>query len=187
MTTSNFHSDKNTITVKHHSQQITHTQPFKLQKTVEESIVLSLLGLADAITKKGDLHCQRYGITTLQYLTLLYLAGDPNIEYIEENRTDAPIVASELAEALNVSRPNITNLLNLLIEKNLVKQVKDKSDWRKKFLILTGAGWALLEKMEPFRFRTNRRLLADLTEDEKTSFLASLRTCLDLLNQKDCQ
>ena len=145
-----------------------------------------MLNLADAVKKKGDVHCQRYGITMQQYLIMLYLAGDPNIEYIEDHRTGRPIVASELAEALNVSRPNITNVLNLLIMKNLVEQVREKTDWRKKSLMLTEDGWALLEKMQPFRHRTNRRLLTHLSEKEKTSFLESLRTCLDLLNQKEC-
>ncbi len=159
-------------------------KPFILQKTVEESIVMSLLNLADTINKRGDGHCQHFGITTQQYLIMLYLAGDPNIEYIEENRNSRPIVASELAEAMNVSRPNITNVLNLLIMKNLVEQVREKADWRKKSLILTDAGWALLEKMEPFRKRTNRCLLAHLSEEDKNAFLHCVQKSLDLLTEK---
>lgn len=168
--------------VQSSATQNIQSKPFVLQKTVEESIVMSVLGLADAINKKAEVHCQRFGITMGQYLILLYLAGDPNIEYCDENATGRPIVASELAEALNVSRPNITNLINLLIEKNLVEQVKDKFDWRKKLLILTHSGWALLEKMQPLRYRINRRLLAHLSEKDKKSFLISLQMCLDLLN-----
>lgn len=160
------------------------TKPFKLQKTVEESIVMSLLNLVDVINKRCDVYCQRYGITTQQYLIMLYLGGDPNIEYIEENKKSHPIVASELAEALNVSRPNITNVLNLLIVKNLVGQVRVKGDWRKKSLILTDEGWNLLEKMERFRLRTNRCLLAHLAEEDKNAFLHCLQKSLDLLTEQ---
>ena len=162
-------------------------KPITLQKSIEESIVMSLFSLADTLLKKGEWHCQRYGITMLQYQILLYLAGDPNIEYIEENRTDCPIVASELAEAMNVSRPNITNLLNLLIEKNLVRQIKKENDWRRKYLVLTDEGWALIEKMHPIKLRINQMLLAHLSEKEKACFLGSLRMCIDLLKHKECQ
>lgn len=181
----NYTSNKPTHTVTTNVEN-SQSKPFVLKKTVEESIVMSLLGLADAINKKADIHCQRFGITMNQYLILLYLAGDPNIEYFDENTTGRPIVASELADALNVSRPNITNLVNLLIMKNLVEQVKDKVDCRKKLLILTEDGWALLEKMQPRRYRINRRLLTHFSENDKKSFLVSLQTCLDLLNQKEC-
>ena len=159
-------------------------KPFQLQKTVEESIVMSLLNLVDTINKRGDIHCHRFGITVQQYLIMLYLAGDPNIKYIEENGNSRPMVASELAEAMNVSRPNITNVLNLLIMKDLVEQVREKADWRKKSLILTDSGWALLEKMEAFRKRTNSCLLAHLSETDKNAFLHCLQKSLDLLTEK---
>lgn len=159
-------------------------KPFKLTKTVEESIVMSLLHLADVINKRSDSHCQRYGITTQQYLIMLYLAGDPNIEYIAENKPSQPIVASELAEALNVSRPNITNVLNLLIVKNLVEQARVKGDWRKKSLMLTEEGWALVVKMESYRRRTNRCLLGHLSETDKSSFLHCVQKSLDLITEK---
>lgn len=143
---------------------------------------MTLLNLANVINKRGDTHCQRFGVTTQQYLILLYLADDPNIDYIAENKSNRPIVASELAEALNVSRPNITNVVNLLIVKNLVKQVREKGDWRKKSLILTAEGWAFLEKMEPFRLRTNRYLLAHLSDIDMEKFLHCLQQSLDLLS-----
>ncbi len=164
-----------------HNQQ---SNPFILQKTIEESIFMSLLGLADALNKKADVYCQTYGITMNQYLIMLYLAGDPNIEYLDTKPPNRPIVASELAEALHVSRPNISNLLNLLIEKKLVQQHKGSDDWRKKMLVLTTEGWTLLEKMQPARCRINRRLLAHLSESDKHVFLSSLQTCSDLLLNK---
>jgi DNA-binding MarR family transcriptional regulator len=185
MSNTNNTFDKNAIVINLNAIQKRNAQSFVIQKTAEKSIISSLLNLTDAMTKKAEIHFQRYGITVLQYRTLLYLAGDPNIDYIVENRSNSPMVASELAEALNVSRPNITNLLNLLIEKKLVTQEKDKNDWRKKPLVLTEHGWALIEKLEPTRHRMNKRLLAHLGDEEKACFLEALRTCLDLLNETE--
>ena len=162
-------------------------QPFVIQKTVEESIVLTLLGLADTITKTGEVQCQRFGITMNQYLIMLYLAGDPNIEYIAESAPNRPIVASQLATALNVSRPNITNLLNVLTEKKLISQGRDKGDWRKKPLALTAEGWTLLEKMQPRRMRLNEKLLAQMPVNDRKHFLNCLQKCHDLLMQSDLE
>ncbi len=180
------HSEKPIQFFKISPLQKQDSKTFVIQKTIEESIVMSLINLADGITKRADAHCQKHGITTLQYLTLLHLAGDPNIDSVEQNRSNNPIVASELAERLNVSRPNITNLLNLLIEKNLVTQIKDRKDWRRKPLVLTEEGWDLIEKMAPYRRKTNRILLAHLDEEKKACFLEVLRTCHDLL-KVDCE
>jgi DNA-binding MarR family transcriptional regulator len=157
----------------------------KIQKTVDESIVMSLLGLTDAINKKGDQQCQRFGITMNQYLIMRHLAGDPNIDYFNTHSTTEPIVASELADALNVSRANVSNLLNLLIEKKLVEKAKGKDDWRKNYLLLTTEGWALLEKMKPCCSRLNHQLLEYLSENDKKTFLQSLQTCLDSLNKNE--
>ena len=162
-------------------------QPFVIQKTVEESIVLTLLGLADTITKTGEVQCQRFGVTMNQYLIMLYLAGDTNIEYIAESAPNHPIVASQLAAALNVSRPNITNLLNLLTEKKLISQGRDKGDCRKKPLALTAEGWTLLEKMQPRRMRLNEKLLAQMPVKDRKHLLHCLQKCHDLLMQSDLE
>ena len=154
-----------------------------IQKSLEESIVMALLNLSDSIIKNGDVVCQRMGITTQQWRMMLHLANDPNIPYIDEQpASDRPIVASELANALNVSRPNVTNLINSLIEKGLVSQKEDKKDRRKKFLMLTTEGVKILEEIEPSRRKANRRLLEDFSEEDKTLFLEQLRNCLNIIN-----
>jgi DNA-binding MarR family transcriptional regulator len=44
-------------------------------------------------------------------------------------------MAKELAEAMNVSRANITNMLTVLIRKKLVAQISDKVDKRRKTFV----------------------------------------------------
>jgi DNA-binding MarR family transcriptional regulator len=154
-----------------------------LKKSVEESIVMAILNISDTIVKHGDIVCQRMGITTQQWRVMLHLACDPNIPFIDDMKSNKhPILASELAEAFNVSRPNITNLINSLIEKGMVKQVEDAKDRRKKFLTLTEKGEEVLHAIQPVRKKANRRLLEHLDKEEKEHFYDKLMDCLSVLN-----
>jgi DNA-binding MarR family transcriptional regulator len=154
-----------------------------IEKTLDESVVFSVITLADTILKNGDFVCQRYGITTQQWLIMLHLAHDPNIPNAdpEAAASNTPVVASKLAEKLNVSRPNITNLINSLSEKGLVEQIADKKDRRKKFLILTPEGAEIINKIEPHRHQANRRLLEHLDNEQKEVLLQQLQACLLVL------
>jgi DNA-binding MarR family transcriptional regulator len=154
-----------------------------LKKSVEESIVMAILNISDTIVKRGDIVCQRMGITTQQWRIMLHLARDPNIPFINETKSSKqPILASELAEAFNVSRPNITNLINSLIEKGMVRQIEDAKDRRKKFLTLTEKGEEVLFIIQPIRKKVNKRLLQHLGNDEKDHFYDKLMACLEVLN-----
>ena len=94
-----------------------------LNKRFEEMLILGLIALGERLKRRRDILSQNLGISTQQWLILLHLGNDPNIEYINKRDSSKPILASDLAESLNVSRPNVTNLLNVLIEKGLVDQV----------------------------------------------------------------
>jgi DNA-binding MarR family transcriptional regulator len=154
-----------------------------MKKTLEESIVMAILNVSDTMIKHGDIMCQKMGITTQQWRVMLHLAQDPNIPFIDDIKsTKNPVLASELAEAFNVSRPNITNLINSLIEKGLVKQLEDAKDRRKKFLTLTENGEEVLEAIQPIRKKANNRLLEHLNNEEKAHFYNKLMDCLNVLN-----
>lgn len=150
-----------------------------IQKTHNESIVLAIIELAAQMVKKGSNLTNMIGLTTQQWMILLYVQGDKNIPYSEERFQDGGILASDIAEALNVSRPNITNLLQVLSDKGLIKQDKDPRDKRRKVLILTRKGEEAIAKVNPLRENANLRLLYDFSEDEKEDLLAKLMHCLD--------
>lgn len=138
-----------------------------------------ILEIADLLKKYGDMICATEGITTQQWMIMLHLAGDPNIPYFEREKHLKPLMASELAEGFNVSRPNITNLLNGLLKKNLIVQFEDEVDRRKKRLKLSKDGIQLLERLEPGRKAFNESLLRDLNKKEKDAFLKYLKSCND--------
>lgn len=168
----------NALVIKNNSKVV---EAIAIQKTTEASIVMTLLNITDTIVKNGDIICQQFGITTQQWLVLLHLAADPNIAFVEDRNMVRPIFASDLAEALNVSRPNITNLVNSLSEKGMMDQITDRTDRRKKFLTLTDKGRKVLETIEPYRHRANERLLTQLSAEQKEQMLFFLRSSAETL------
>ena len=152
-----------------------------IDKNPAAKIVWLILEISGLLSRYGDHICQQAGITTQQWLVLLYLGGDPNIPYLEREKHYRPLMASELAEAFNVSRPNITNLVNNLLQKKLISQVADTDDRRKKRLILTNTGHALIERLEPGRKTFNENLLEKFSTEERRQFLAFLETCNDTI------
>lgn len=150
-----------------------------IHKTNEESIVLAILELSAQMLKKSSAITHIIDLTPQQWMVLLYVQGDANIPYAEERIQEGGILASDIAEALNVSRPNITNLLQILSDKGLVTQDKDPKDKRRKVLILTRKGRDAIAKVTPLRENANRRLLYSFSVEEKEDLLTKLKHCLD--------
>lgn len=149
-----------------------------IEKNQESIIVSSILRLASLLRKRGDAICHQFGVTTQQWLILLYLAKDPNL-YLDGEIADAkPMLAADLADVLNVSRPNITNLLNSLIEKGLVRQEENTNDRREKHLILTTEGIKVVNAIEPLRHKANKKLLAQFSDQEKDDVLHVVRAAI---------
>lgn len=153
-----------------------------IKKSLEGSIILSILDLANQLKQRGDLLCQQLGITTQQWLILLHLAPDPNLPGVEDLSSERKILGSDLATTLNVSRPNITNLINALLQKGLVSQEEDEHDRRRKLLMLTEKGKELLMRLEPFRIISNQGLLDHASEEEKAMVLTFIQQTAKYLN-----
>jgi DNA-binding MarR family transcriptional regulator len=149
-----------------------------IKKNINASVIFHIIKLSETWKRNGDSITQDFGITTQQWLIMLLLAKDPNILYFKENPQEKPMMAKELAEAMNVSRANITNLLNVLLKKKLVIQIEDKDDKRRKRLSLTDAGLRMLEKMEVVRNQYNNRLLSKFTKAQKLAVTQFIDTCL---------
>lgn len=150
-----------------------------LEKNIEATILQHLLEFADQLKRGGDiLLSELVGITSQQWVILLQLAGDPNLPDFRQKKNDEPALASDLAKYANVSRANVTNLLNALAEKGLIIQVEDKEDRRRKLLYLSEKGMQLVESLEPRRKSANRRLFSNFTPEEKELFSNFLERCL---------
>jgi DNA-binding MarR family transcriptional regulator len=156
-----------------------------IKLNINASLLYHVLKLADTWRKNGERLTEQYGITTQQWIILLFLANDPNIIYLQQNPKPKPMMAMELAEALQVSRANITNMINVLLAKKLIVQVEDEEDRRCKRLMLSPQGEQVVAALEPVRHVNNERQFALFSDDEKLNFIKFISTCLQTMNGHD--
>jgi DNA-binding MarR family transcriptional regulator len=154
-----------------------------IKKNQNASVIFHVIRFSETIRKYGDVLTQQYGITTQQWLILLLLAKDPNIIYLQEHPQEKPMLAKELADAMNVSRANITNLLNVLLRKKLIQQIEDGHDKRRKRLVLTKEGEKVVEALELPRHKSNARLFSNFSKEEKDTFIDFIKTSLAVLKR----
>lgn len=154
-----------------------------IKKNINASVIFHAIKLSETWKKNGDMLTKEFGITTQQWFILLLLANDPNIIYLQQNPQSKPLMAKELADALNVSRANITNLLNVLIEKDLIVQTEDGDDKRRKRLTLTKKGEKVVLALEEIRHKKNARILSKFSKQQKEQFISFTDQCLEMMNK----
>lgn len=154
-----------------------------IEKRLEETLILTLITLGDRLKKRRDIISQELGISTQQWLVLLHLANDPNIPYLQKNPQTQALMASEIAESLDSSRPNVSNILNILLEKGLIEQIEDEEDRRRKRLALSARGAELVSRLQPERRSLNELLFSQLSEEEKEKFLCFSEQVLEQLDE----
>jgi len=146
-----------------------------IEKCLETSILLGIYETAIKLVSKNVEFIQKAGLSNQQWIILIHLAKDPNLPYLIREKHNKPMMATELAESLGVTRANITNLLNVLITKKLVKQIEDKEDRRIKRLVLTDKAERLIMRIHPDRMESNKAQLKGLNIQEKKQFLSHLQ------------
>jgi len=148
-----------------------------IEKSLDTSILLGLYETSVLLIRQNIEFVAKQGLTNQQWVILIHLAKDPNLPFLDRENHEKPMMAYQLADALGVTRANVTNLIKTLLEKKLVQQNEDKFDRRKKRLSLSKKGEALIQKMQPERKASNAKILAGLTKMEKQAFLIYLDKC----------
>lgn len=151
--------------------------PHDVAQTTNDTLIGVIMCLGDLVRKKGDIICQQKGITTQQWLVMLHLAHDPNLPFLPGSETAEHLSSSDLAVAMSVSRPNITSIVNTLIEKALVVQYDDHTDRRVRRIRLTEQGYKTIQEIQPIRQQANARLLGHIDENNKDEILEALIQC----------
>lgn len=153
-----------------------------IRESTEESLILTLLDLANHLTRNGERLARQEGLTAQQWLLLLQIAGDPNFPQLSASaESGTKVLASSIAADRGVSRPTISALVTSLVKKGLVSQIEDPGDRRQKTLRATAAGIAVLDRIEPSRRRANKQLLDGFEPSEISLVLRVLSSCLDTL------
>jgi DNA-binding MarR family transcriptional regulator len=81
--------------------------------------------------------------------------------------SDGPTTMSHLAESLNVSLPNVTGIIDRMVEHGLVERGRAEDDRRVVTVVATDAGRNTVEEIDLLRRRQLAALLAHLTPDQQ--------------------
>jgi len=104
------------------------------QVAVSDGVLISLRRIIQAIDLHSRQLARQHGITTPQLLILKQIEG-----------AVAAITVSQLAKRISLKQATVTDILNRLERKGLVRRRKDTSDRRRVLIEETDAGRKLLE------------------------------------------
>jgi DNA-binding MarR family transcriptional regulator len=152
-----------------------------IKKNINSSIIFHVIRLSERVKQHGELLTSQHGITTQQWVIMLLLAKDPNILYIQENPDKEYLVAKDIADALFVSRANVTNLLNILTQKELITPITLNGDNRRKPLELTEKGKKVIADLELPRYKRNAALFKKYNNQEKENFINFIESSLQIM------
>ncbi len=117
-------------------REIRQTKPFR---SLQEQLVINLMRTTRAIEESWIQYLKRNeGISQSQYNILRILRGArPNAVKI-----------SEIADRMITRDPDVTRLVDRLIKQGLARRERDSQDRRVVLVEITGAGMALLSRLD---------------------------------------
>lgn len=111
--------------------------------------------------------CGRYNMTPSQYQALCALHEHPGIGQ------------SELGKLIGQDRSTISLVVQLLLDRGLIRRLVNARDKRRTILSLSETGVQTLHEVAPAARRAQNRLLSALPEDQRPGFLSLLHMLLD--------
>ncbi|MFZ5639496.1 MAG: MarR family winged helix-turn-helix transcriptional regulator [Bacillota bacterium] len=124
-----------------------------------------LTSFHDAMEDAFDVHFARYGLSGPKFKVLinLYMAGDRGL------------IQSELGTKMQVSRANITGLVERLEKEGLVVRNNDPSDKRVFRVCLTNRAFALMHVFLPVHNDFMNKIVSALDRNEKEVLISLLK------------
>ncbi|HZA98329.1 MAG TPA: MarR family transcriptional regulator [Gemmatimonadales bacterium] len=145
-------------------QAIRQTKPFR---SLQEQVVINLMRTARVVEEDWAHYLKRTeGISVSQYNILRILRG----------ARPKPVKISEVSERMITRDPDVTRLVDRLIKQGLVRRERDTQDRRVVLVEITGAGLALLSRLDEPAAESTEAAMAGLSPQQ-------LRTLDTLLNE----
>jgi DNA-binding MarR family transcriptional regulator len=156
-----------TMSLKKHEQFVTAVQEAADQPLTQDH----LLGLVGYNCRRAyltimplfDKRMAKYELRAVDFSVLSLLKANPNI------------TQKRLSQAVNVSPPNLANLLDKLEERGLVLRQRNPLDKRSQTLVLTAEGLQLCNKAEKTTADLENDATAMLSEQERAQLLNLLQ------------
>lgn len=92
------------------------------------------------------------------------------------------MMAGDLMIQMNLSKPTVSGIVKLLEKKGLIIRRADKSDERRRIIVLTEKGRKLEGSLEHVAIQTEETLLRGMTEKERAEFNRLLKIALNNMN-----
>ena len=145
-------------------REIKQTKPFR---SLQEQAVINLMRTTRAVEESWIQYLKRHeGISQSQYNILRILRG----------ARAKPIRISDIADRMITRDPDVTRLIDRLIQQGLVRRERDTEDRRVVLAEITGQGLAMLARLDGPAARYTDGAMAGLSQQQ-------LRTLDTLLNE----
>jgi DNA-binding MarR family transcriptional regulator len=145
-------------------QELRQTKPFS---SLQQQVVLNLMRTTRVVEESWIQYLKRTeGISPSQFNILRILRG----------ARPKAVKISEIAERMVTRDPDVTRLVDRLIKQGLVRRERDEQDRRVVLVEITGAGLAMLARLDEPVKESTRAAMAGLKPQQ-------LRTLDTLLNE----
>lgn len=124
--------------------------------SVFQQAVLSILVASEDINRHHDEVCEQFGVTLQQYNVLRILRG----VYPEGHPR------CEITDRMIQRAPDVTRLINRLVDQGLAVRGKSESDARLSLTFITPKGMELLTTIEPELLKVERQVASKLTKEQ---------------------
>jgi DNA-binding MarR family transcriptional regulator len=146
------------------NREIKQTKPFR---SLQEQVVINLMRTTRAVEESWIQYLKHHeGISQSQYNILRILRG----------AHPKPIKISDIADRMITRDPDVTRLIDRLIQQGLVRRERDTEDRRVVLAEITGQGLAMLARLDGPAARYTDGAMAGLSQQQ-------LRTLDTLLNE----
>jgi DNA-binding MarR family transcriptional regulator len=141
---------------------------------------MRLMRFMEKLMRGLEIHYSQWGISRGRFLILVILADS-------YRSGEQGVIPSVLADKLDVSRGNMTGLIEALLKCDLIHKRKDEKDRRVVYLTISITGLALIQKILPLHMQIVTEAIGGVTAEEKkvaTAFLDKMYPGLERLRAK---
>jgi DNA-binding MarR family transcriptional regulator len=110
------------------------------------------------------------GLTSVQYAALNMIQEVPGIDQ------------ASLSNMIAFDKTTIVKVLDRLVDKGLITRTRSETDRRVNYLHVTTKGGQLLKEIHPMLDRSDKRILAPLSESDQRKFMEMLSRLVQINN-----
>jgi DNA-binding MarR family transcriptional regulator len=144
----------------------------KKHDPIGDEVIIALRRVIRAVDLHSRTLVESHGLTGPQALILKALHG-------------GSLSAGELASRISLSQGTVTDILNRLEQRDLIRRIRDTKDRRRVLVETTVAGKTLLKQSPPLLQERFAQRFNNLHDWEQTQLLASLQRIAAMMDAED--